>query len=424
MLHQILFSVLILCTTFRITSASQFLQLTDLHYDKDYSSQFGSRSNKCHNATKPSDLPKKRLGQFGDYACDAPKSLIRNALNAAYEILPNPDFIFWTGDSIPHIDNYDETSKFPNVRVLPLFGNRDYAPANAFPDHNCLLYERIFNLWKRWIGTANRHTFLKGGYYKYVLGNKVVVLALNTNLYYRLNRAIPRFKNPDDPADQFQFMIDTLNDARAKQLFVHVIAHIAPGVFERTPNFKWMVPKYNQRFIDITIEYADTIKWMIFGHHHTDTFHIVKDPKTHHVAQVYLMAPAVAPWFSSLEGTTSNNPAFRIYEYDETTQRLIDAKTYSVNLTKLNRFSYNRSIWELEYSMAQTYQIKMHPKQFALLADGITPETMHGVLNKLKRGGDALKNYIEYNSVRWNVSIPEGKLLYVSSISLTKIQME
>ncbi|VDK27256.1 unnamed protein product [Anisakis simplex] len=74
-----------------------------------------------------------------------------------------------------------------------------------------------------------QNTFLKGGYYKYVLGDKVVVLALNTNLYYRFNRAIPNFTNPDDPADQFQFMIDTLKDARAKQLSVHVIAHIAPG---------------------------------------------------------------------------------------------------------------------------------------------------------------------------------------------------
>ncbi|VDK18881.1 unnamed protein product [Anisakis simplex] len=224
------------------------------------------------------------------------------------------------------------------------------------------------------------NTFLKGGYYKYVLGDKVVVLALNTNLYYRFNRAIPNFTNPDDPADQFQFMIDTLKDARTKQLSVHVIAHIAPG---------------------------DTIKSMIFGHHHTDTFHIVKDPKSGRAVQVYLMAPAITPWFNPFEGAGSNNPAFRIYDYDEGNQRLIDAKTYYVNLTKLNRSPHNQTKWELEYSMAKTYQI-----------DGITPENMYSVLKKLKTGGDAFKSYIEYNSVRWNVSIPEGEFLKAQLCSI------
>ncbi|VDK50566.1 unnamed protein product [Cylicostephanus goldi] len=57
---------------------------------------------------------------------------------------------------------------------------------------------------------------------------------------------------------------------------VHIVAHIAPGVFERTPGFSWFRDPYNEKFLNLTIKYADVIGLMIFGHHHTDTFHLVK----------------------------------------------------------------------------------------------------------------------------------------------------
>uniref|UniRef100_A0A915CJW6 Calcineurin-like phosphoesterase domain-containing protein n=1 Tax=Parascaris univalens TaxID=6257 RepID=A0A915CJW6_PARUN len=366
LLFRMLSAFVILSYAVTYTGAAQFLQLSDFHFDRDYSAQFGNVAEKCH---QKSNVKRSKLGQFGDYACDAPKSLIKKTLAAAKEVIPNPDFVFWTGDNVPHIDDYNETyvelvlqtvsgmlyTAYPNTSVLPIFGNHDYAPSNAFPDHNCSLYSNIYKMWKNWIGSANMDTFLKGGYYKYAAPNNVTILALNTNLYYKFNQAIPNFTNPSDPADQFQFITDTLDVARRQRQTVHVVAHIPPGVFERTPNFTWMLPQYNQRFIDITVRYADTIKWMIFGHHHTDTFHIVKDPGTGNPVQVYLIAPAVTPWFSSLEGAGANNPAFRVFDYDVRTQQLLDAKTYYIDLNLLNKNASAK--WQLEYSMSQTYGI-------------------------------------------------------------------
>ncbi|KHN79430.1 Acid sphingomyelinase-like phosphodiesterase 3b [Toxocara canis] len=464
--------LVVLACVISSTKAAQFLQLTDFHLDREYSAQSGVIADKCHTQA---GVAGSALGQFGDYACDPPETLIRSTLDAAKKIIPNPDFIFWTGDNIPHIDDYNESyvettlqsvsdiidSTYPNANVLPVFGNHDYAPSNAFPDQNCSLYNLMYNMWRHWIGTDSRETFLKGGYYKYsapnnvvVLAlntnlyykfnkaiptfvnpndpadqfkfmtdtlnaaeaqhqtvhetflkggyykysapNNVVVLALNTNLYYKFNKAIPTFVNPNDPADQFKFMTDTLNAAEAQHQTVHVIAHIAPGVFERTPNFTWMLPQYNQRFIDITVRYASTIKWMLFGHHHTDTFHIVKDPATNNPVQVYLMAPAVTPWFSSLEGAGSNNPAFRVFDYNINTHELFDAKTYYIDLNELNKNSSAQ--WQLEYSMSQTYGI-----------NAINARTMNDVLNKLKTDNGVLMKYIEYNSVRWNYAMPLGR---------------
>lgn len=184
---------------------------------------------------------------------------------------------------------------------------------------------------------------------------------LNTNLYYRFNKAHDQFKDKDDPAGQFKFMVDTLEAAKSAGRTVHVISHIAPGgipttsfseistpllVFERTPDFTWMFPEYNRRFLNITRAYADTIKWMVFGHHHTDTFHIVKagpfsqvrcsesyssdrrclQTGTNKAVQLMLMCPAVTPWFSDLEGAGANNPSFRVIEYDKKTWEYVDIK--------------------------------------------------------------------------------------------------
>lgn len=55
------------------------------------------------------------------------------------------------------------------------------------------------------------------------------MLVLNTNLYYRFNAAYNSFSNKTDPAGQFQFMIDNLEDAKRNGVRVHVVAHIAPG---------------------------------------------------------------------------------------------------------------------------------------------------------------------------------------------------
>lgn len=95
----------------------------------------------------------------------------------------------------------------------------------------------------------------------------------------------------------FAFMVDELQAAencRNKLLLanctpiVHVVAHIPPGVFERTPNFTWFRDEYNKKYLEITARYKDTIKWMFYGHHHTDTFHLVKVRKYHIICHFYI----------------------------------------------------------------------------------------------------------------------------------------
>ncbi|VDM98756.1 unnamed protein product [Thelazia callipaeda] len=336
--------------------SAKILQITDIHLDVDYSVR-GDSKEMCHEKSMKITA---NLGRFGDYMCDSPdvcnfriifdlneKNLLEHLMANASKIIANPDLLLLSGDFVPHIEEYDfnyvrnaleiitnYTMKYyPNTTIIPLLGNHDAVPPNALPDHDGTIYEIAYSLWKQWIGEENamcrylicvQETFLKGGYYKYEWNDKAIIAVLNTNLYYRFNPAIKNFKNKTDPAGQFAFLNHILMSAEKAKKKVHIVAHIAPGVFEKSPYISWMEPEYNQHLIDITIKFANTIGWMLFGHHHSDTFHIVTDFEGKPV-QIYLMAPSVTPWFSSLPGAGSINPSFRVYIMDDGTQQLIDA---------------------------------------------------------------------------------------------------
>lgn len=80
-----------------------------------------------------------------------------------------------------------------------------------------------------------------------------------------------------------------------------------------------MPRKYNQRLVELLVQYAPNIRWMLFGHLHTDTFRILKD-RSGKPLHVMFVNPAVTPMFNL------NNPAFRIFEYDTAQMDLVDIK--------------------------------------------------------------------------------------------------
>uniref|UniRef100_A0A914YSC3 Sphingomyelin phosphodiesterase C-terminal domain-containing protein n=1 Tax=Panagrolaimus superbus TaxID=310955 RepID=A0A914YSC3_9BILA len=134
---------------------------------------------------------------------------------------------------------------------------------------------------------------------------------------------------------------------------------------------------------------------MLFGHHHTDTFHILKDDQGNPV-QVMLMAPSVTPWFSDLPGAGSNNPAFRVIDYNPTTWDYNEIDTYYVNLTQLNL--NHTTPWQLEYSMKKDYNLEK-----------IDAISMNKLFENMKINDTVFMKYIQYNSVLWDPKRPEGK---------------
>ncbi|KAI1714947.1 calcineurin-like phosphoesterase domain-containing protein [Ditylenchus destructor] len=386
----------------------QILQITDFHYDADYSTQ-GNIGTMCHTENSTDTEP--IIGRYGDFKCDAPLTLIEHAMRGAKSILPSPELILWTGDNVPHKNKYNEDSVinalttttnlfreiFPGVLVLPVYGNHDYAPGNDFPDFRTSIYSRTYELWKPWIGQLAEKTFLIGGYYKYISPDATIFLMLNTNLYYTRNKFV--YSNKTDPAGQFNFMEETLKEAKFKGQKVHVIAHIPPGVHskrkvqnqaaEKLPFVTWFRAEYNKRFLEIIVKYAQTIKWMIFGHNHYDSFHLIKDNEGN-AAQLMLICPAVTPWMGSQE---PRNPAFRVFGYDERTWMFDDIRTYYVDLEELNR--NDSTPWSLEYSMRDAYQM-----------DEISPQSFAKLIENFKSNKNGNQSYFEdfmkYNAVMRN----------------------
>jgi len=58
---------------------------------------------------------------------------------------------------------------------------------------------------------------------------------------------------------------------------VLLVGHVPPGVVGRCRSISWMRPAFNQRFVDLLRQYHSIVVATMFGHEHTDAFHVVYD---------------------------------------------------------------------------------------------------------------------------------------------------
>lgn len=70
-----------------------FWHITDQHWDPTYKLTDNAELV-CASSGK---RPAANAGMFGDYVCDSPWHLINSSVYAMKDILPDPDFIVWTG---------------------------------------------------------------------------------------------------------------------------------------------------------------------------------------------------------------------------------------------------------------------------------------------------------------------------------------
>lgn len=362
-------------------------QITDFHYDANYSTA-GDPKNMCHSSK--SESPWRKVGVYGNYSCDSPLALVVSAVKAMKTIEPNPDFILWTGDSIPHIKNSDNSMKkvyevianmthllkevFDNVTIYPTIGNHDAFPSNQIPaDEGRDYYDQLLKAshWNILLKPEDQDQFLKGGFYSCLIHPGLRLLSLNTNLYYVLDKE--NVAKPD-PANQFQWLDQQLRYASDHGEKIIIMAHVPPGGFERSMNITWMYPAFNDRLVEILMKHNHVISSQIFGHEHTDSFKIIYDGKI--PVSVLLLAPAVTPMNSTLPGAGPNNPGIRLYFYRRTTGEIINYHQYYLNLGKIHPGS-NSANWELEYrALEDVLLTDMSPESFDRYVKDFTKDKM------------------------------------------------
>ncbi|XP_030638672.1 acid sphingomyelinase-like phosphodiesterase 3b [Chanos chanos] len=325
---------------------------------------------------------------------------------AMKNILPDPDFIVWTGDDTPHVPNEDLGEEavlsiignlttiikelFPKTKVYAALGNHDYHPKSQLPPTQSNIYEQVGKLWQDWLEPGSQNTFKAGGYYteKLLNRNGFRVLVLNTNLYYDQNKVTA---NLPDPADQFSWTDQMLTEAAKNNEKVYIVGHVPPGFFEKKRSKPWFQPQFNKRYLELIQKHHAVILGQFFGHHHTDSFRMFYSPDGVPISVMFL-TPGVTPWKTTLPGVVNgaNNPGIRVFEYDPNTLVVKDMVTYYLNLTYAN---LAQARWEKEYRLTEAFQV----------SDASTA-SMHGVLGRIAEDRCYLQKYYEYNSVSYDLS--------------------
>ncbi|XP_073532054.1 cyclic GMP-AMP phosphodiesterase SMPDL3A [Phyllobates terribilis] len=348
--------------------SGQFWHISDLHLDFSYHLTDDHTkvclSSKGVNASSP--------GIFGDFMCDSPYELILSSIQYIKTSGQKVDFMIWTGDSPPHVPASELSTKMvidvignmtstirgllPDILVFPALGNHDYWPQDQLPLSGSEVYTAVAEFWKPWLCEEALSTFRKGGYYSqiYKLNGSsppLRIISLNTNLYYSPNKETV---NITDPADQLEWLEETLKYSRQNNEKVYIIAHVPIGFLPFTILTTAMRDGFNEKLVTIFRNYSDVIAGQFYGHTHRDSIMVVLDEKDKPVGSAFV-APAVTPIKSASE-QDSNNPGFRLYQYDTNSYSLKDLWHYYLNLTDANL--RKEAMWKLEYIMTKEYNIQ------------------------------------------------------------------
>uniref|UniRef100_A0A8C0PM15 Cyclic GMP-AMP phosphodiesterase SMPDL3A n=1 Tax=Canis lupus familiaris TaxID=9615 RepID=A0A8C0PM15_CANLF len=383
-------------------SKMKFWHVTDLHLDPTYHITDDHTkvcaSSKGANASNP--------GPFGDVLCDSPYDLILSAFDFIKNSGQEASFMIWTGDSPPHVPVHELSTEkvinvianmtatiqnlFPNRQVFPALGNHDYWPQDQLPVVTSRVYNAVADLWEPWLDEEALHTLRKGGFYSQKVSPnlKLRIISLNTNLYYGPNIMT---LNKTDPADQFEWLENTLNISQQNNEKVYIIAHIPVGYLPYSGGTMAMREFYNEKLIEIFRKYGDIIAGQFYGHTHRDSIMVLSDTKGSPINSLFV-APAVTPVKSVLQKQT-NNPGIRLFQYDPHDYKLLDMLQYYLNLTDANL--KGESNWELEYVLTQTYNI-----------EDLQPKSLYGLAKQFATpGNEQFMKYYKYFFVSYDSSV-------------------
>lgn len=101
---------------FSMCISGSFWHITDLHWDPTYRLVDRNSGSVCNSS---GSRPTPQAGKFGHYLCDSPWDLISSSVHAMKDILPDPDFIIWTGYLLSFLMSiFFELISFINIQMF------------------------------------------------------------------------------------------------------------------------------------------------------------------------------------------------------------------------------------------------------------------------------------------------------------------
>jgi len=363
-------------------SIGRFWHLTDLHYSPAYKP--GSNSlRRCMSGHG-------NAGKYGSTPiCDTPLETIESALSTMVSLEPKPDFVLYTGDMAPHhaqgdakeisikdVLTYEHNvtmmldKYFAGVPSYPIFGNHDTYPRfSVFANESYWLYTSLAKEWEKYYTPQARDTIAKGGYFKEEIMPGILLVSINTNLYYTGNHEDDVSVN--DPLGQFNWLSQTLAQAKSQQKKVIIAIHVPIGYSGKL--IGQLNEPRNDQIVDVLSPYMDIIVAIFAGHNHIDSFHIVSGQAG---STVQFLAPSINEFGFAY-------PRVRLFEYQKNPFKILNYTNYVMDLKKSNKDQV--PYWTKEYSFTELYGVK-----------DLSIDSIFSAWEKIRDDETAFKNYMKY----------------------------
>ena len=327
-----------------------FWHVTDWHLN-EFQPPGANADDMCRTAAASPST--EQPGIFGHPECDPTPSIWRAALAEMISLQPAPDFIYAGGDWFGHVAKEHDTERavrssalmvaelleksFPGAPVIHTIGNHDTWPYYS----QASTWRTMERDWAQALGDAYiarnfpgpaLASWRHGGYFARRLTPSLHAVVLNTN-----QLAL------GGGAEQLAWLEAEMAAARRRGGKVLLMGHIPPGpshceldsiclpghYYQRAGGACWQHDA-QARLLELLREYADVVPASLFGHHHTESLRIVRDPQG--VARhVMYLSPALTP------RNPRHDPAVRLYRYDRATGEISNFTDVSFDVRRANR---------------------------------------------------------------------------------------
>jgi hypothetical protein len=385
--------ILLLVISALPAAASEFLWLSDIHFDPLADRTLVDKLAAAEPAQWEGILAGGSL-KFPPYGRDTNWPLFSSALQAATKTQPNAAFTMVTGDLLVHhfreqfnaaATAHDDEAfrsfvrksmefvglelkqRSPNKPVFITLGNNDdecgdYAiqPDGPFLKDTSKIVADLAAL-------ANTDSWVHYG--SYSVANPALkherIIVLNTVFFS------PRYtdrcgQSGGDAGERLlAWLSGELATAKSRHEKVWLVYHIPPGVdayataHAKTPGSLTLLWKdsYTSKFVSLLEQYPGVVSANFAGHLHVEDFRLLGGSlKT---SPFVIIGPAMSP-------ITGQNPTFRTVDFDSQGNLKDQATYYLQNLTDVGKDSL--PVWQLEYDFEKEWRLKnLNAQSYAAL---------------------------------------------------------
>ncbi|XP_023021435.2 sphingomyelin phosphodiesterase-like [Leptinotarsa decemlineata] len=332
------------------------LHLTDLHYDPLYTENKTKDCGEplcCQNDQKKANNASDACGYWSSPEnADVPLHTIEAMLNQtqSHEF----EYVYFTGDMVSHrvwdtsvesnkkiiTEILDQFVKYYKKPVYPVLGNHEAHPVNVFsPDEingslsTQWLYDMILEKWSWLPKDEVKDTILKGGYYTVLAQKGLRIVVLNNNVCSTENWWL--IYDDRDPYGQLKWLAEVLHKAENNEEIVHILAHIPT---------KSCLKVWAREYRKIIERFSNTVAAQFYGHTHRDQIHIYYNNKSEAMN---------VGWNGGSLMPDEANPNYKLYTIDAKVFDVLDAETWTFNLTLANEMKEIK--WKKLYSFKEAY---------------------------------------------------------------------